>query len=180
MLAHATIVRRNVARLNPVNDAHADTNWLDAEEMAAWRGLVETFADLTAQLEGELLAAHRITMPEYATMVRLSEAEGRRLRMCDLATQLHVSASGLTRRVEDLVRRGWVRREPDAADRRVINAVLTDEGFAELERAAPTHVDGVRRHLFDHLSRTQVRQLGSILRTLAGATGSPEAGSSAR
>jgi DNA-binding MarR family transcriptional regulator len=86
--------------------------------------------------------------------------------MCDLATRLHVSASGLTRRVEDLVRRGWVRREPDASDRRVINAVLTDEGFARLEEAAPTHVDGVRRHLFDHLSRTQVRQLASILRML--------------
>lgn len=142
------------------------TEWLDDEEMAAWRGLVETFADLTATLEAELLAEHQISMPEYGTMVRLSEAEGRRLRMCDLAARLHVSASGLTRRVEDLVRRGWVRREPDASDRRVINVVLTDEGFARLERAAPTHVDGVRRHLFDHLSRSQVRQLASILRTL--------------
>lgn len=142
------------------------TEWLDDEEMAAWRGLVETFADLTATLEAELLAEHQISMPEYATLVRLSEAEGRSLRMCDLATRLHVSASGLTRRVEDLVRRGWVRREPDASDRRVINAVLTDEGFARLEEAAPTHVDGVRRHLFDHLSRSQVRQLASILQKL--------------
>jgi hypothetical protein len=50
----------------------------------------------------------------------------------------------------------------------VINAVLTDEGFAALAGAAPTHVDGVRRHLLDHLSRTQIKQLGSILSTLQG------------
>jgi DNA-binding MarR family transcriptional regulator len=154
------------------------TKWLDDEEMAAWRGLVETFADLNALLEAELVATHGITLAEYGTMVRLSEAEGRRLRMCDLAALLHLSASGLTRRVEDLVKRGWVRREPDPQDRRVINAVLTEEGFAVLAGAAPTHVEGVRRHLFDHLSRTQVRQLGSILRALeraadAGTAASP-------
>jgi len=154
------------------------TNWLDDEEMAAWRGLVETVLDLNTVLESELVAAHDITMAEYGTLVRLSEAEDRRLRMCDLATRLHLSASALTRRVEDLVRRGWVRREPDQSDRRVINAVLTDEGFAALAGAAPTHVEGVRRHFIDRLTRTQVRQMGSILRSLdpvatAAAAGTP-------
>jgi DNA-binding MarR family transcriptional regulator len=142
------------------------TKWLDDEEMAAWRGLVETFADLSAALEAEISEAHGLTMGEYGTMVQLSEAPDRRLRMCDLADRLHLSASGLTRRIEDLVKRGWVRREPDAADRRVINAVLTPEGFARLAEAAPTHVDGVRRHLLDHLTRPQVRELGNILRAL--------------
>ena len=150
------------------------TRWLDDEEMAAWRGLVETFVGLNAVLEDELVAAHGLTMAEYGTLVRLSEVEDRRLRMCDLAARLHLSASALTRRVEDLVRRGWVRREPDPSDRRVIIAVLTEEGFAALAGAAPTHVEGVRRHFLDRLTRTQVRQMGSILRSLdqtpAGAT----------
>ena len=151
------------------------TRWLDDEEMAAWRGLVETFADLSATLEAELVEAHGISMGEYVTMVRLSEAENRRLRMCDLAEQLHLSASGLTRRIEDLVRQGWVRREPDSADRRVINAVLTPEGFARLAEAAPTHVDGVRRHLLDRLTRTQIRELAGIVRAM----GAVEAGTAA-
>jgi DNA-binding MarR family transcriptional regulator len=146
---------------------HGTTRWLDAEEMRAWRGLVETFADLEHVLDTELIDTHGFGLAEYVTMVRLSEASGRRLRMCDLAGHLHLSASALTRRVEDLVRRGWVRREQDSADRRVVQAVLTDEGYAQLAAAAPTHVDGVRRHLIDRLSRTQIRQLGSVLRTLA-------------
>ena len=142
------------------------TQWLDNEEMAAWRGLVETFSDLSAVLEAELVESHGLTMGEYATMVQLSEAAARRLRMCDLAARLHLSASGLTRRLEELVRKGWVRREPDTQDRRVINAVLTDEGFARLADAAPTHVAGVRRHLLDHLTRSQIRQLGTVLEAL--------------
>jgi len=147
--------------------------WLDDEEMAAWRGLVETFADLSAELASDLEASHGLTLAEYGTLVRLSEAPDRRLRMCDLATVLHVSASALTRRIDDMVTRGWVRREPDPADRRVINAVLTDDGFVVLATAAPDHVMSVRRRLFDHLSRTQVRQLGSILRTLQHAATAP-------
>ena len=152
---------------------HDSTRWLDEEEMAAWRGLVETFADLSAALAADLEASHGLTLAEYGTLVRLSEAPGRRLRMCDLAVTLHVSASALTRRIEDLVSRGWVRREPDPADRRVINAVLTDTGFAVLADAAPDHVTNVRARLFDHLSRPQVRQLGSILRTLQQAPSVP-------
>jgi len=146
--------------------AEVVTKWLDDEEMAAWRGLVEAFSDLTSVLETELTDAHGISFGDYGTMVQLSEAPDRRLRMCDLASNLHLSASGLTRRLEELVRKGWVRREPDTQDRRVINAVLTDEGFRVLAEAAPTHVDGVRRHLLDHLTRSQIRQLGGVLEAL--------------
>lgn len=142
------------------------TRWLDDDEMAAWRGLVDTFHDLTAVLEAELVERHDLTMGEYAALVQLSEAPDHRLRMCDFAARLHLSPSGTTRRIEELVRSGYVRREHDATDRRVVNAVLTDEGMAKLVDAAPTHVDGVRRHLFDHLSRTQVRQLGGVLKVL--------------
>ena len=56
--------------------------------------------------------------------------------------------------------------EPLPDDRRVTMAALTNRGMAKLERAAPLHVDGVRRHLLDHLSRTQIRQLGAVLSTV--------------
>ncbi|MDQ1432147.1 MAG: hypothetical protein QOF40_2749 [Actinomycetota bacterium] len=135
-------------------------DWLDDEEMRAWRGLVEVVADVQASLEAELLERFGITEGGYGVLVNLSEAPGRRLRMCDLAELLHLSPSGLTRRLDGLVRQGLVTRQPSEEDRRVTLAVLTDAGFAKLRAAAPTHVEGVRRHLLDHLSRTQIRQLG--------------------
>jgi DNA-binding MarR family transcriptional regulator len=137
------------------------TDWLDDDEMAAWRGLIGVHADVFAELEQDLVAAHGITGGDYAVLVALSEADGRRLRMCDLAEHLHLSPSGLTRRLDGLVRAGLVAREPSEEDRRVIMAVLTEEGAVRLAEAAPDHVAGVRRAFLDHLSRTQVANLAA-------------------
>jgi len=57
---------------------------------------------------------------------------------------------------------GWISREACESDRRGAFAVLTDDGFAALEAAAPVHVEGVRTHLFDQLSTTQLKQLRVI------------------
>jgi DNA-binding MarR family transcriptional regulator len=140
--------------------------WLDDEEMRAWRGLIEVFGDLHAALEGDLVAGFGIDGGDYEVLVNLSEAPDQRLRMCDLAARLHLSPSGLTRRLDGLVRAGYVARQPSSTDRRVSLAVLTEQGRATLEAAAPVHVEGVRRHFVDHLSRTQVRQLGSAFDAL--------------
>ena len=59
--------------------------WLDEDEMRAWRGLVDVFADVEASLGAELAENHGISSGDYAVLVALSEAEGHRLRMCDLA-----------------------------------------------------------------------------------------------
>ena len=144
----------------------ASVEWLDDEEMRAWRGLVEVSADVSASLESELVEGFGFTEGDYAVLVNLSEAPERRLRMCDLATRLHLSPSGLTRRLDGLVGVGFVVREPSPSDRRVTLAVLTDAGLAALEAAAPVHVDGVRRHFLGHLNRTQIRQLGNAFDAL--------------
>jgi len=59
-----------------------------------------------------------------------------------------------------------VRREACPSDRRGQLAVLTDEGFAALEAAAPMHVESVRRHLFDLLSPEQLANLQEIQEVL--------------
>ena len=137
------------------------TAWLDDEEMAAWRGMREVQIQLEAELSSNLVSAHGITLGEYAVLVTLSEVPGHRLRMCDLAAQLSLSPSGLTRRLDGLVRQGLVVREPSAEDRRAILATLTPEGSSRLEQAAPDHVEGVRRAFLDHLSRADVAALAS-------------------
>ena len=142
------------------------TAWLDDAEMRAWRGLVEVSTAVSAELNAELDDEFGLGERDYAVLVQLSEAPGRRLRMCDLAERLHLSPSGLTRRLDGLVRDGLVTREPSPDDRRVSLAVLTEDGFARLEEAAPAHVDGVRRHLLDHLTRQQIRQLGAAFESV--------------
>ena len=135
--------------------------------MRAWRGLVEVTMAVNADLDGDLTEAYGLNQGDYGVLVNLSEATNRRLRMCDLASQLGLSPSGLTRRLDGLVRDGLVTREPAPEDRRVSYAVLTPRGWTTLKAAAPLHVDGVRRHLLDHLSHAQVQQLGTIFTALS-------------
>jgi hypothetical protein len=47
------------------------------------------------------------------------------------------------------------------------NAVLTDAGLARLERAWPTHLASVRRHVFDHLHGIDLAQAARALQRFA-------------
>jgi DNA-binding MarR family transcriptional regulator len=142
-------------------DDGVETKWLTPPEMAAWRAYIQTMGDLTTALERDL-AGLRLPLGDYQVLVFLSEAEQRSMRMCDLAEHLHLSPSGLTRRLDGLVRAGLVDRIASAQDRRVMLAVLTDAGRARLEAAAPYHVASVRRHIFDQLDDSQVAAMESI------------------
>ncbi|MBI4934571.1 MAG: MarR family transcriptional regulator [Actinobacteria bacterium] len=137
------------------------TKWLSQAEQASWRNYILTAHDLAAALEADL-AVHDLTMGDYEVLVWLSEAEDNRMRMCDLAQSLQLSPSGLTRRLDGMVKAGWVERASCAQDRRVMYAHLTTTGRAKMEAAAPTHVDSVRRHVLDPLGAEGVAQLGEI------------------
>ena len=143
----------------------ARARWLDDEEMRAWRGYIEVTGQLNIALEADL-NAHGLTSGDYQVLVYLSEAEEGRLRMCDLADSLNLSPSGLTRRLDGLVRKGMVARERNDADRRVMMAVLTQKGMDKLVSTAPHHVASVRRNLIDRLDDRQIRQLGQIFESL--------------
>jgi len=137
------------------------TKWLSPTEQAAWRQFITTLPDLMAALEADL-AEHGLTNGDYEVLVRLSEAEHHRLRMSDLADQLRLSPSGLTRRLDGLVRAGWVERAACEGDRRVMWAHLTATGMSKLESTAPDHVHSVRRHLLDPIGTDGLTDLGLL------------------
>ncbi|WP_433134246.1 MarR family winged helix-turn-helix transcriptional regulator [Micromonospora sp. CA-240977] len=143
------------------------TRWLDSDEQRTWRAYLTASRALMDTLDRELQRDAGMPHAYYEILVRLSESPGRRLRMSDLAEAAGSSRSRLSHAVARLEAAGWVRREDCPTDRRGQIALLTDEGFATLAAAAPGHVEGVRRHLFDALSPAQVDQLRRISETLA-------------
>ncbi|SCG71900.1 MarR family winged helix-turn-helix transcriptional regulator [Micromonospora humi] len=143
------------------------TRWLDPDEQRTWRAFLTASRALMDTLDRELQRDAGMPHAYYEILVRLSEAPGRRLRMSDLADATGSSRSRLSHAAARLEAAGWIRREDCPTDRRGQLAVLTDEGFATLAAAAPGHVEGVRRHLFDALSPAQVDQLRRISETLA-------------
>ncbi|MFI7022234.1 MarR family winged helix-turn-helix transcriptional regulator [Micromonospora sp. NPDC049900] len=143
------------------------TRWLDPDEQRTWRAFLTASRALMETLDRELQRDAGMPHAYYEILVRLSEAPERRLRMSDLAEASGSSRSRLSHAVARLEAAGWVRREDCPTDRRGQIALLTDDGFAALEAAAPGHVEGVRRHLFDALSPAQVDQLRRISEAVA-------------
>ena len=139
-----------------------ETRWLSEDEQCTWRAFLTAMRLLTDQLDRELQRDANIPHTYYEILVALSEAPGRRLRMNQLAEVCQSSRSRLSHAVNRLEEAGWVRREACPTDKRGALAVMTDKGFAAIEAAAPGHVEGVRRHVFDVLTEEQIRQLGEI------------------
>lgn len=139
--------------------------WLNQREMRAWRGYIETIGDLQNALESDLTDVG-LAVGDYQVLVYLSERPDGRMRMCDLADLLHLSPSGLTRRLDGLVGMGAVARQQSPEDRRATLAVLTASGKRLLEKVAPRHVMSVRRHFIDALTPHQIDVLGDVFEAL--------------
>lgn len=140
----------------------AKPRWLNKDEARTWRSYLAACHLLFDQLDHELQRDAGIPHTYYEILVRLSEAPQRSMRMSELASCSQSSRSRLSHAVSRLEELGWVRRESCPTDRRGANAVLTEKGFEVIEKAAPGHVEGVRKHLFDQLSQEQIGQLGEI------------------
>lgn len=146
--------------------------WLSDDEQRSWRSWLAATRLLEDRLSRDLQSQHNLTIQDYEILVRLSETPERRVRMSELAELTLSSRSRLSHQIDRLAARGLVSREQCAEDRRGAFACLTDEGFATLERAAPDHVDSVRRYLVDVLSEAEFSQLGrSCLAIVAGLPG---------
>jgi len=140
---------------------------LDEIEMDAWRAFLAASTSVTARLNRELEAGCGISMHEYEILVRLSEAPDQTLRMSTLAEHVSHSRSRLTHTVRRLENVGYVERSSCDSDRRGVNCTLTQEGLDFLREAAPVHLDGVRRHVVDRLSREQQVVMAELMRVIA-------------
>jgi len=139
-----------------------EPRWLDDGEQAAWRAYLRGSRLLEAALDSDL-QQHGLQLSDYEILSMLSEAAHQRLRMSEIAALVVQSRSRLTHTATRLERRGWVTREPALNDRRGVELVLTDAGARELVTLAVVHVDGVRRHLVDHLTGAQFAALGQAM-----------------
>ena len=144
----------------------SEPRWLDPDERRIWLGWVFTSRLLWEEIERDLQRDSSLSWGHYEILVMLSETPDRARRMSELADATQSSRSRLSHAVTRLEELGWVRRETCATDRRGQLAVLTDDGFAALQAAAPMHVESVRRHLFDQLSAEQLLALRDIQMTL--------------
>ena len=122
---------------------------------------------LLGRLDDDLRRACDLSLVEYEILVRLSEREGRWMRMAQLADALAHSRSRVTHTVSGMEDAGLVTREKPPEAGRGVGCRMTEEGWDLLVRIAPLHVRGVRANLVDLVSREDFAAVGRVMNAVA-------------
>jgi len=133
----------------------------------AFAALLRAHASATRQLNAQLTVEHGLTLSDYEVLLRLSRAPDRRLRRVDLAEQVLLTASGVTRLLDGLERCGYVERGSCDSDRRVVYAVLTDAGATKLDEASSSHLPQIEGLFAARYDTEEIEGLASLLVKLA-------------
>jgi DNA-binding MarR family transcriptional regulator len=142
----------------------AQPRWLTEREDRAWRGYRRMRTLLDLQLGRDLMRESGLSEADYDVLSGLSETEGHRLRLSELAAQMLWSKSRLSHHITRMQQRGLVRREECSDDGRGSMIALTEAGWRAIVEAAPGHVASVRRHLIDLLDEDEVDALAAFSR----------------
>jgi len=142
---------------------------LDDDRLTLAGLFFETHAGLVAELSRHLEAESGLTGPWFDVLLRLARSPDGRLRMSDLARQVTMTPSGLTRAVDRMEEAGLVRRDTCSSDRRVFYAVLTPKGRRRIEGAVPRHIEHIDECFTAHLDAKERAALESSLRKLRAA-----------
>lgn len=138
----------------------------------AFVSLLRASTHATRDLNAQLTADHGLTISDYEVLLRLATAPDHRLRRVDLAEQILLTASGITRLLDGLERSGWVERGSCDSDRRVVYAVLTEAGLAKLRAARGTHVAQIESYFAARWDEEQLSDLATMLERIDAADAS--------
>jgi DNA-binding MarR family transcriptional regulator len=130
---------------------------MDEAELAAWRAFLDAHAVLIQRIERDLKAHGLPPLGWYDVLWPLRRAEGKRLRMNDLAQEVVLSRTGLVRLVDRLEAAGLLRREPVPEDGRGSYVAITNEGSATLRRMWPVYRRHIRQDFLEPLGADTAR-----------------------
>jgi len=147
-----------------------------ARETRAWEGLLRAHAQLTRALDSSLQDEQRLSITEFEVLIKACAAGPGGLRMTEVAEQVQLTPSGLTRLVDRLEGRGLLRRRrEDDGDARAARVCFTEKGREVVASAAQAHRARIRSLFLAHLDDAELDTLGEIWDKVApgGVVGQP-------
>jgi DNA-binding MarR family transcriptional regulator len=151
-----------MAAATPTTATRADSRQLDRLELAAWKGMLFAYRDMTTAIDERLEREHDLSLSSYEVLLLLSGAPEHSMRMGALADELLLSRSGLTRLVDRMVARGLVERHNCSEDRRGTWARLTEAGMKKFRAARPTNLAAIREQFVGKLDESDLERLASV------------------
>lgn len=156
----------------------SESPWLNEQEMTVWRSWLRVQTELPSALGRALQADSSLSLQDYETLVRLSEAEEGRLRISVLAEQMHWERSRLSHHLRRMEGRGLVIKTECAEDGRGAFVSITGEGRKALDAAAPGHARVVRQLFLDGVSPEDLEVVDRFLAGVLERTASSSEGES--
>lgn len=129
----------------------------------AFVALVRAHATTIRRLNAQLTTDHALTINDYEVLLRLSRSDDRRMRRTDLAEEVLLTPSGITRLLDGLERAGFVERAGCESDRRVVYAVLTDAGLEKLREASTSHIAQIEAFFGGRLDEAGLESVAGLL-----------------
>lgn len=130
--------------------------------LSTYTKLVRATESVTDRIHGHL-NKERLTISQFGVLEALLHLGP--LCQKDLAEKILKSTGNLTTVIDNLVKRGLVRRGPDRIDRRRYAIELTPSGQKLIARLFPLHAAAIAREL-SVLSPPDQRRLSDLLRRL--------------
>jgi DNA-binding MarR family transcriptional regulator len=153
-----------------------EPNWLNTREARAWRVFVDAHHRLEVHLARRLQESG-MSGADYEVLAVLSAPDGDRMPSQALCETLGWEKSRLSHQVRRMQKNGLVSREANPEDARSTLVRLLPAGRDAIEKAAPGHVDDVRRNFIDLMTPDELDLLADlnerILHHLARDNGSP-------
>ena len=131
-------------------------------EVMLWVRLAMTFNVLYHEIKKEL-SKERLTVPQLDIISCLDRSKG--LPLSELAERLLVTGGNITGIIDRLERDGYVYRERDKKDRRIVRALLTEKGFDLYKSFLPRYKE-VMRKINSVLTTEERQQLQRLLKKL--------------
>jgi DNA-binding MarR family transcriptional regulator len=116
------------------------------EQLDAWRAFLNAHAHVTRAIGRDLAAAGLPDLGWYDLLWTLYRAPERRLRVNELAREVALTPTAMSRFVDRVEKAGYVHRTPDPDDRRALQITITDEGRDLLRRMWPIYSRGIEEH----------------------------------
>jgi DNA-binding MarR family transcriptional regulator len=131
----------------------------------AWLALIRTHARLWDQVEAQMRHESGLTLPRYDVLMQLDGAGGR-LRLTELASNVVLSPSGLSKLLDRMEASQLLRREPDPSDARSTLARITPHGRSLVRKARQTHHAWLQKAFGDALDARDVADLTRVMARL--------------
>jgi len=142
---------------------------LDAARIAAWRDLQSIVADLTRGIDDDLRLEWAVPLGWFDVLATLRQLDGR-ARPQDLAAQMRIPPSSLSRRLDRLEEEGWIARHRDADpdDHRAVEVELTARGRTLWREMSITYRRSVQARFAARLDDDQIAAITQLNRQLDG------------